>query len=264
MTCILHSGKADFFHKIGDGGQWDMVANLVHKYGICPQVLYPDSWNAMNSARMDSLITTKLREEALKLHTLVHNGSGRDDEKVRRIKEAAMRDVVRIVTLALGPPPPADKPFHWEYHDKAGKFHSLDMSPLDFAASLSDKTALRVCGGVDVASGLFSLVNDPRNKYSSLLTIDKLGNVLGGRPVTYVNEDMSVLKDAAIAMLKKGLPVFFGCDSGKYTDGQKGLFDLDLIDYELGFGVKLAMSKAQRLMTGESAMTRECIHRCSR
>lgn len=31
--------------------------------------------------------------------------------------------------------------------------------------------------------------------------------------------------------------------------------DLSLIDYELGFNVKLGMSKAQRLMTGESAMT---------
>ena len=31
--------------------------------------------------------------------------------------------------------------------------------------------------------------------------------------------------------------------------------DTGLIDYELGFNVRLGMSKAQRLMTGESAMT---------
>jgi bleomycin hydrolase len=31
--------------------------------------------------------------------------------------------------------------------------------------------------------------------------------------------------------------------------------DLGLFDYELGFGVKLGMSKAERLSTGESAMT---------
>ena len=30
---------------------------------------------------------------------------------------------------------------------------------------------------------------------------------------------------------------------------------MNLIDYELGFNVKLGMSKPQRLMTGESAMT---------
>ena len=31
--------------------------------------------------------------------------------------------------------------------------------------------------------------------------------------------------------------------------------DTDLIDYELGFDISLGMSKAQRLKTGESAMT---------
>lgn len=30
---------------VSDGGQWDMVYNLVHKYGLVPQVLYPDSFN---------------------------------------------------------------------------------------------------------------------------------------------------------------------------------------------------------------------------
>lgn len=29
----------------------------------------------------------------------------------------------------------------------------------------------------------FSLINDPRNAYSKLYTVDKLGNIWGGRPV---------------------------------------------------------------------------------
>ncbi len=33
---------------VSDGGQWDMVYNLVHKYGLVPQVLYPDSFNVSN------------------------------------------------------------------------------------------------------------------------------------------------------------------------------------------------------------------------
>lgn len=56
-------------------------------------------------------------------------------------------------------------------------------------------------------------------------------------------------------MLKKGLPIFFGSDVGKQSDSQKGIMDTDLVDYELGFNVKLGMSKAERLMTGESSMT---------
>jgi len=56
-------------------------------------------------------------------------------------------------------------------------------------------------------------------------------------------------------MLQAGLPIFFGSDVGKFSSSTSGIMDLSLIDYELGFNVKLGMSKAQRLMTGESAMT---------
>ncbi|KAA8568220.1 hypothetical protein EYC84_008604 [Monilinia fructicola] len=42
---------------VSDGGQWDMVYNLVHKYGLVPQVLYPDSFNAQTSSVINSVIT---------------------------------------------------------------------------------------------------------------------------------------------------------------------------------------------------------------
>ena len=56
-------------------------------------------------------------------------------------------------------------------------------------------------------------------------------------------------------MLQAGLPIFFGSDVGKFSSSASGIMDLSLIDYELGFNVQPGLSKAQRLMTGESAMT---------
>ena len=56
-------------------------------------------------------------------------------------------------------------------------------------------------------------------------------------------------------MLKAGIPVFFGCDVGKFSDSGSGIMDLDLYDYALGFNISLGMNKAQRLETGESVMT---------
>ncbi|GAM89971.1 hypothetical protein ANO11243_080110 [Dothideomycetidae sp. 11243] len=236
---------------VNDGGQWDMLANLVAKYGLVPHSVYPDSWNAMNSRTMDRLITAKLRKDALRLRGLVKSGA--DEDTISRHRERMLEDVVRIVTLSLGPPPPRDAKLGWEYYDKAGKLHVLDATPMELAAGLNDSRALRACAGTDVHS-LFSLVNDPRNEYGSLLTVNRLGNVWGGKPVTYVNVDMKTLKEGCVAMLKKGFPVFFGSDVGQYADRVKGIMDVDLIDYELGFNVKLGMSKAQRIMTGESAM----------
>jgi bleomycin hydrolase len=63
------------------------------------------------------------------------------------------------------------------------------------------------------------------------------------------------MKTAAIAMLRAGIPVFFGSDVGKYSDSALGIMDTDLYDFNLGFNIKLGMNKAQRVETGESAMT---------
>lgn len=202
---------------VGDGGQWDMIVNLVAKYGIVPQELYPDSWNAKNSGIMDRLLTTKLREDALTLRKCVT--SMKDSSEIADMKEQMMQDVVRILTLCLGPPPPADEKFTWEFYDSAHKLKTVSMTPLEFASTTHVKTFI-------------SLVNDPRNEYNRLLTVDNLGNVWDGRPITYVNVDKIVLKEACVAMLRKGLPIFFGSDVGKQSDSGKGIMDTELVDYE--------------------------------
>lgn len=130
----------------------------------------------------------------------------------------------------------------------------MTTSPVKFAADLSTPEGVQANGGSDVRE-LFSLVNDPRNPYMELLTVNRLGNVWGARGITYVNVPMSILKDACIAMLRANLPVFFGSDVGKFSSNTSGIMDTALVDYELGFNIKLGMGKADRLRTGESAMT---------
>ncbi|KAF2262738.1 bleomycin hydrolase [Lojkania enalia] len=238
---------------VGDGGQWDMVANLVSKYGLVPQTLYPDSYNAMNSSVMDRLITTKLREDAIRLRSLA-SCSSTTPAILSFEKEKMLREIHLILTLMLGPPPAPDKPFTWDFYDSDGVFHSVKTRPIAFAKELSDTRTLRALSGTNV-NALFSLVNDPRNAYNRLLSVKRLGNVFEGRPVTYVNVDMATIKRACITMLQRGMPVFFGSDVGKFSDSNKGIMDTGLFEYELGFNIKLGMKKAERLMTGESQMT---------
>jgi bleomycin hydrolase len=225
---------------VGDGGQWDMIVNLVEKYGIVPQNLYPDSWNAQNSSVMDSTLTTKLREDGLRLRALKANRVSATH--IAEAKEAMMQDIVRILTLCLGPPPSATEKFTWEFYDRSNTLKSVSLTPLEFADTTHVKRFI-------------SLVNDPRNEYNTLLTVNNLGNVWDGRPVTYINVDAQVMKAACVAQLKKGLPIFFGSDVGKQSNSSLGIMDTDLVDYELGFNIKLNLTKAERLMTGESAMT---------
>lgn len=224
---------------VGDGGQWDMIVNLVSKYGLVPQTLYPDTWNAQNSRTMDTLLTTKLREDGLTLRKLMSQKACKAD--IMDAKEKMMQDIVRVLTLCLGPPPSADEKFDWTFYDSAHKLKTVSMTPIQFAETTHVKK-------------FFSLTNDPRNDFNALLTVDHLGNVWDGQPITYVNVDKIVMKEACVAMLKKGLPIFFGSDVGQQSN-RNGIMDTNLIDYELGFNILLNMTKAQRLLTGESQMT---------
>lgn len=60
-----------------------------------------------------------------------------------------------------------------------------------------------------------SLINDPRNPYSHVYTVDRLGNIVGGADIRYVNTTTDTMKKLAINVLKSGNPVWFGCDVGK-------------------------------------------------
>ncbi|KAF4968169.1 hypothetical protein FZEAL_10432 [Fusarium zealandicum] len=238
---------------ISDGGQWDMVYNLVEKYGLVPQTLYPDSWNAMSSGVLNSVLKTKLREFALKLRAMANSKNGVSAAAISSAKDKMLREVSLIMTLLLGPPPSPEEAFTWQYNDKNGKAHELKTTPKQFSKNIYSPEFRITSSTVE---GMISLVNDPRHEPLSRLSVSRLGNIVGGRGVSYINVDTDTLKGACIKMLKAGLPIFFGSDVGQFSDSKSGIMDLNLFSYELGFNTSLlGMTKAQRLMTGESQMT---------
>ena len=178
----------------------------------------------MNSSAMGTILTTKLREDALTLRYLVTSKSKNSNTAIAHAKSKMMQEVHRILTLMLGPPPKPEAKFNWEYYDANEKYHKVSKTPRELAKELSAPAVTRSLGGANV-NELFSLVNDPRNAYGKLLTVDRLGNVFGGRPITYVNVDIDTMKKATISMLKAGLPAFFGSDVGKFSDSSSGIMD---------------------------------------
>jgi bleomycin hydrolase len=202
---------------------------------------------------MDTLIITKLRENALILRRMASSESSRSE--ISKTKTKMMEEIHLILVIMLGPPPKTTEKFTWDFYDKDEKLHTLTAhTPLTFAAELSSPSAVAANSGTDV-NVLFSLVNDPRHPYGSHLTVDKLGNVAGGRGITYANVAMQTMKRACIATLRAGIPIFFGCDVGQDSSTKLGIMDTGLFDYEIGFNVKLGMNKEERLRAGASAMT---------
>ena len=193
---------------LSDGGQWDMVVNLLERYGVVPQPVYPESFSSSSSGRMNSLLTTKVREHALRLRKLdqalrtsewhvklvSENQVERANEArvgiLRKKKEEFMKEIYAMMTICLGVPPSPKAEFTWEYYDKNNKACSWTGTPVGFYKAFAE--------GKAKPTEAFSLINDPRNEYEKLYTVDRLGNVWGGKSVRYVNTTSETLKEAVI------------------------------------------------------------------
>lgn len=233
---------------IGDGGQWDMIVSIINKHGVMPKKCFPESFSCESSARMNAILKSKLREYAKQLRDLLSFGAS--DSALQTKVDEQMHEIYNIVGICLGIPPAT---FTWEYYDKNKKYNSVGpISPIDFYEK-HVKTIFNVDDKV-------CLVTDPRpsNEFGKGYTVDCLGNVVGGRAVFYNNQPVDVLIDLVAKSIKAGEPVWFGCDVGaRFARHQGGIEDLEILDYKTLFNcdVALGLSKADRLIYGESLMT---------
>lgn len=130
---------------ISDGGQWDMVVNLMENYGIVPQTLYPESTHSSLSSPLNALLKTKLREHALILRDLAASLRGAHVMEdtvlatLRAKKEELIREVYTIMTATLGVPPKPTRKLVWEYIDADGKAGRWEGSPLEFYEAFGTK-----------------------------------------------------------------------------------------------------------------------------
>lgn len=228
---------------LGDGGQWDMFRNLVEKYGVVPLDAMPETANSSSTREITMYMTRKLREFACVLRTEHQNGKSADELRGR--KEEMMETIYDMLVIALGRPP---KTFTLEVRDKDKKFIRVE--------NLTGKEFFTKYVGWEL-DDYVSLINAPTadKPYHKTYTVKMLGNVKEGAPVKYLNLPVEDLKAAAIAQLKDGKPVWFGCDVGKESSRDGGIMDLDILRAGELFGTTFGMNKAQRLDYGESMMT---------
>ncbi|XP_068679039.1 bleomycin hydrolase-like [Montipora foliosa] len=229
---------------LNDGGQWDMLINLVEKYGLVPKEVWPEAFTAGRSMRLRKIMNYKLREYAVKLKELVDKKNS--EAEIKEAKAKMMNEVYRITSICLGSPPQS---FDWEYFDKSKAYCKLSaVTPLQFY----NQHVKPVYNPLDKVC----LVNDPRNPYNKLLTVEYLSNMVNGRQVLYNNQSVDVLKKLSAASLRDNEAVWFGCDVGKHFERKIGALHLNIHNYELAFGISmLNLDKAQRLLYGDSLMT---------
>ena len=228
---------------VADGGQWDMFVSLIEKYGVVPKEAMPETVSSSATKALDANLTEKLRGFACTLREGF--ADGRPADELRGEKEEMMACVYRMLCICLSCPPTT---FDFAYRDKSKKFCKLvGMDPQRFYKEIV---------GLDLTEYV-SLINAPTadKPYNHTYTVRFLGNVVGGRPVRYLNLESGALKRAAIAQMQDGVPVWFGSDVGASSARTEGIMDLDAYRREDLFGTDFPMSKAQRLDYGQSCMT---------
>ena len=225
----------------GDGGQWNMFAALVAKHGLVPKGYMPETQSSSNTGRMNSILRYQLRQGARTVRAAAAGGL----EAARAAKAEVMEVVYRVLCIHLGTPP---ERFDWQWTDKDKKFHRDGaLTPQEFAAKYVDLPV----------SDYVCLVNDPRpsSPIGRTFTVEYLGNVIGGPPVTYLNVDVQLIKDIAAATLQAGEPVWFGCDVSQMMSNDYAFWDAELYDLPSVYNAPFGLDKAARLAYHESAMT---------
>jgi bleomycin hydrolase len=165
---------------------------------------------------------------------------------MRKSKQETLSAVYRILSIHLGTPPVQ---FEWQWQDKDKEFHRDGvMTPQEFAEKyISVPIDEYVC-----------LVHDPRptSPYGKTYTVQYLGNVVGGEGiVTYLNVEIEQMKRLAAEAIVDGEPVWFGCDVEPSMRRDLGLWDTELFDFDTLYDAKVTLSKADRLLYGETFMT---------
>lgn len=136
---------------------------------MIPHSLYPESYSSSSSGRLNQLVTSKLREYALKLRAA-------PSSSVRKLKSKFMQEIFNTLSLALGSPPKPDESLSWEYYDRDNKYHQWNGTPKQFYDQFGKRKSMD-------PKDSFSLINDPRNEYEKLYTVERLGNIKEGKPV---------------------------------------------------------------------------------
>ena len=227
---------------VHDGGQWEMFANVVRKYGVVPKDAYGETYQSSHTWPMNSVLNRNLKVCAVRLRGMVRDGASR--EALQAEKERMLGKIYGFLCSCYTEPP---KQFDFEYVDKDKAYHvERDLTPMAFyekyVGDLLDQTV--------------SVIHAPTadKPYHRTYTVRYLGNVVGGKEVVHLNLEMQELKDAIIRQLQAGKVVWFGSDVGPDGEREKGIWDDRSYNLSLLTGLELDISKADGLDYWLSAM----------
>lgn len=220
-----------------DGGQWDMVASLIRKYGVVPSWVMPENVHSTGTAQYMPILSRKLRKDALELRQLARAGR---DTAARRTE--MLQEDYNALCILYGQPP---RTFDFAYTDKDKTYHC--------DTGLTPKTFFEKYVHYDF-SAYVPVISSPIHELNRTYCQPGMGDVVEEN-MFWLNLSQEEMEALTVRQLQAGEPVCFSCDCHPDRDRDHGYWDPDCFQYgQVLGGLDLEMDKAARLSSRESTM----------
>lgn len=106
---------------MNDGGYYTHFANLINKYGIVPNSVFPESFASSNTYEVNQILSRLIRKFYLELE---------ETENIDKLKDNYLNKGYIVIASVYGVPP---KQFNFEYTNKDNKYHiDKNITPIEF------------------------------------------------------------------------------------------------------------------------------------
>ena len=244
-----------------DGGDWNMFANLIEKYGIMPKSNMDDQFHSKKSHELGIFLNNFLRKSAKKIRD--------SNENKDKLLHELLYDCYKILVIFLGEPP---KKFTWEYYEnnenkngkknknenknknskknKKGKMsrknnetkiHKVieNITPIDFYKKYVPYNA----------KDKIVLLNYPCKEapYYKVYDIELTYNIFNDKRENFINVPIDVLNSVVKKSIDNEEAVWSGVDIKKFISNDDGFLDPNGFNYKDIFGFNNIMEKCDSL-----------------
>lgn len=238
---------------IQDGGQWNMVLNLVNKYGLIPKDVMRETYHSGNTDKMNKLLRTKLIHFA---HS-IRNLNDTEFKNIKKIVSNMLYQIYTILVIFLGEPPTN---FIWKYYKQPGdnckkctkkQKKTYKMTPLHFYKVLVPYKA----------NDKLVLINAPikSKPFYNIYNIEYFNNMVNGVPTSFINVPIKILIESAKKSIDNKEAVWFGCDVSKYSNNEYGIFDDKIYDFKAILDFDIELSKGNDIEYFQNIMNHAMI-----
>lgn len=252
-----------------DGGFWHTFADLIEKYGIVPDTVCKRKYSSRHTSNMNMLLKHKLREFAAKIMSPNKNSTHMSTqmstqmstnmstnmsthmsiEQMMEIKNEYTVLITKIMMNTIGTPIFPDTVFDWTYEIKNKKHVVKNLTPMSFYEKYCNLKF----------NDFTVIINDPRPRhpYNKLYVTSSVNHMSADRSDMTSHLLLNLHYDDIAQLIMKqiddGIPVWFACDIGKYTNHKRNIMDIDVYNYGIPFNTSFTqMSKADRMDFSDS------------